>query len=51
MTIAAVVFAATGGLGLTTFAKGILFAVVIGGSFLPLVEFYYWWRRQGFEDN
>lgn len=49
MTIAAIVFAVTGGLGLTNFAKSILFAASIGGSFMPLVEFYYWWKREGFE--
>ncbi len=50
MTIAAIVFAVTSGLGLTSFMRSLQVAGVIGGFFMPLVEFYYWWRREGFED-
>lgn len=45
MTIAAIVFAVTGGLGLTTFAKSILFAASIGGSFMPHVALVHDFRR------
>lgn len=44
MTAAAVAFAVIGRVGVEGFFERLGVALSIAGIFVPLVEFYYWWK-------
>jgi hypothetical protein len=46
MTIAAVMFAIVGRVGVDGLLERVGLALTVGGIFAPLVELYYYWKRE-----
>jgi hypothetical protein len=49
VTAACVIFAAVGQIGLDGFLDRLFAASVLASPLLPVLEFYFWWRKNGLD--